>query len=777
MLSVLLALGSPPTVVATQEVMADPAWRAVAESMAPAADIVVWGESGAEGVRAALASTMPRYTVFVSKPDQSGREFVADIHQLTRALDADLWCDTRWGIVTGRSPADAMRLASTTEPISVRVGFGGTGIPLDRFTSGCWFNEGAAGERTTKSADGAVATTRGETDTTTDLVAAFNSIQPDFMMTSGHATEGGWEMGYSFPAGSLQPRDGSVVGVDRKGGLHPIESRKPKVFLAAGNCLLGHVNGPDALALALMGETAGFDQLVGYTVVTWAGHGGWGTKDWFFADPGRYSLHEAFWLNNQMILEALDRDVPGSSKASVPGFGKDDPNALFRTAGAALPSDWSREQVMAHLGRLWDRDGVAFYGRPDRDARLSRGGKVWDSEIDDRGSEMRVTVFAPGGATLEKPPAVFLPRRIAAPRVVDAGGLADPLVADDFVVFRGLTDLPAGERRTIVIADDSAVQVARAAVPSWGSLLELSSKFPAAYRGDLVKAFSMAEANQGEIAAYLEHALDAAATDPLAPEAAGFLVANMPERDLVSLRAEMLVEHLDYALRTRRESKWSKDIPVELWLDAVMPYAHVNERRDQWRKDYYERFFATTQAPDSIEQVALALNQLVFKDQNVVYHATKRPKSNQSPYESRDAGYASCTGLSVMLADALRTGGIPARLAGTPLWLEKTGNHTWVEAWDGTMWRPVEAFSEQGFSRPWWAAQAAALAAAGSPDPMHRLYASGWKHRPSHFVQAWSIEDASVPGDDVTAAYANLWSEDGSPAPAGPAPTQCPVGP
>ncbi len=777
MLTALLALASPPAVVATSQVMADPAWRAVAESMAPHSEIVVWGDAGAEGVRQALAERMPRYTVFVSMPDQSGRAFVADIHQLARALDSDPWCDTRWGIITGRTADDALRLASSTEPISVRVGFGGTGIPLDRFSSGCWFNEGAAGERTTKDADGSVVTARGETDTTADLVAAFNSIQPDFMMTSGHATERGWEMGYSFPAGSLQPREGSVVGVDRKGGLHPIESRKPKVFLAAGNCLLGHVNGPDALALALLGERAGFDQLVGYTVVTWAGHGGWGTKDWFFADPGRYSLHEAFWLNNQMIVEALEREVPGSSKAAVAGFAKDDPNALFRQSGGSLPGEWSRDQVMAHLGRMWDRDGVAFYGRPDRDARLSRGGQVWDSEIDDRGSEVRVTIFAPGGATLEKPPAVFLPRRVVSPRVVEAGGLDNPLVGDDFVVFRGLTELPAGERRTIVIADDAAVEVACSAAPSWGSLLELSAKFPAAYRGDLVKALSVAEANQGEIAAFLQHALVLGHDDPLAPEAAGFLVANMPARDLTSLGGELLIEHLDYALRARRESKWSKDIPVDLWLDGVLPYAHVNERRDQWRKDYYERFFQATQEPESIEHVALALNKLVFKDQGVVYHATTRPKSNQSPYESRDAGFASCTGLSVMLADALRTGGIPARLAGTPLWLEKTGNHTWVEAWDGTMWRPVEAFSEQGFARPWWAAQAAALAAAGSADPMHRLYASGWKRRPSHFVQAWSIEDDSVPGDDVTAAYASLWAEDGSPTIVGPAPTQCPVAP
>ena len=43
---------------------------------------------------------------------------------------------------------------------------------------------------------------------------------------------------------------------------------------------------------------------------------------------------------------------------------------------------------------------------------------------------------------------------------------------------------------------------------------------------------------------------------------------------------------------------------------------------------------------------------------NVRYHARKRPKPDQSPYESIDAGFASCTGLSVLLIDACRSVGV-----------------------------------------------------------------------------------------------------------------------
>jgi transglutaminase-like putative cysteine protease len=32
--------------------------------------------------------------------------------------------------------------------------------------------------------------------------------------------------------------------------------------------------------------------------------------------------------------------------------------------------------------------------------------------------------------------------------------------------------------------------------------------------------------------------------------------------------------------------------------------------------------------------------------------------------------------------DACRSVGIPARVAGTPMWTNMRGNHTWVEVWD-----------------------------------------------------------------------------------------------
>src|SRR5260370_38763893 len=81
-------------------------------------------------------------------------------------------------------------------------------------------------------------------------------------------------------------------------------------------------------------------------------------------------------------------------------------------------------------------------------------------------------------------------------------------------------------------------------------------------------------------------------------------------------------------------------------------------------------------------EAAQKLNATIYTKLKVKY-ATDRKQPHQSPKESIEQGKASCTGLSILLSDACRSVAIPARLAGTPLWANKSGNHPWVEIWDG----------------------------------------------------------------------------------------------
>ena len=105
-------------------------------------------------------------------------------------------------------------------------------------------------------------------------------------------------------------------------------------------------------------------------------------------------------------------------------------------------------------------------------------------------------------------------------------------------------------------------------------------------------------------------------------------------------------------------------------------------------------------------QAALAINKKLFRDYKVGYN-TRRLRTDQSSKESIAQGMATCTGLSIMLVEACRAVGVPARLAGIASWPGRGGNHTWVEVWDDG-WHFVGAAEpdEKGLDHAWFVGDA-----------------------------------------------------------------------
>ena len=228
-----------------------------------------------------------------------------------------------------------------------------------------------------------------------------------------------------------------------------------------------------------------------------------------------------------------------------------------------------------------------------------------------------------------------------------------------------------------------------------------------------------------------------------------FLIVNMPERDLKTLDSAFLLANLEYAYKARNATAWARSIPEELFLNHVLPYANVNERRDDWRRDFYDRFMPVVEDCKTPGEAMERLNVEAFKQLNVRYHARKRPKPDQSPYESAEANFASCTGLSILLVDACRAVGVPARVVGIPRWTDNSGNHTWVEVWD-RQWNYIGACEPAGLNRAWFAGNASR---ADESDPKHSIYAASWKTKDTHFPLVWARENKEVPADDVTRFY------------------------
>jgi hypothetical protein len=247
----------------------------------------------------------------------------------------------------------------------------------------------------------------------------------------------------------------------------------------------------------------------------------------------------------------------------------------------------------------------------------------------------------------------------------------------------------------------------------------------------------------------LEKALTGVAVDQR--KGMAFLVENMPDADLRSLKADFLLSNVELAYLARKEMPWGKDIPDDIFLNDVLPYANVDEKRDAWRKEFRDLCMPIVKDCKTPSEAAQKLNAELFKKLKVGY-STQRKAANQSPKESIESGKASCTGLSIVLSDACRAVCIPARLIGTPLWVDKRGNHTWVELWDkGWHFTGACEPDPNGLDRGWFVG----IAGQAKKDvPEHAIYASSFKKSKQHFPLVWAVGNKDVPGENVTDHYA-----------------------
>jgi hypothetical protein len=258
-------------------------------------------------------------------------------------------------------------------------------------------------------------------------------------------------------------------------------------------------------------------------------------------------------------------------------------------------------------------------------------------------------------------------------------------------------------------------------------------------------------AKSGENRGELEKALAQVPDD----ERAGlhFLFEHMPSSDLTSLKAEFLLENLSLAYKARQESAWGKSLPEDVFLNDVLPYANINERRDSWRKEFHDRFWPIVKDVKSPGLAGAKLNQAIFHELNVKY-STQRRRADQGPRESMESGLASCTGLSILLIDACRACGVPARFVGTPLWTDKSGNHSWVEIWDdGWHFTGAAEASGDDLDKAWFADRATT---AQLDVPEHSIYAVSFRKTPLSFPMVWDRSNKDVYAINVTERYLKI---------------------
>lgn len=250
-----------------------------------------------------LRKFKPKYTCFVVQTHEIYPLFYDNLHKLARSIDKDsIYAATIFGVLTGPDMETALRIASISSPLRIRTVLSGTKINLSAFEAGYIYSELVKGLNFHKTKTELKEIKDGPHDPIQTLVDHLNSNTIDLMVTSGHATEKDWNIGFSYPAGrfTLEKDSNILIGETLSKEKIRIESSNPKIYIGCGNCLIGNIKHPHSMALGWMkfGNAA---QFAGYTVPTWFGYAGWGIMKYFLETAGLFSLSHAYFANLQTL--------------------------------------------------------------------------------------------------------------------------------------------------------------------------------------------------------------------------------------------------------------------------------------------------------------------------------------------------------------------------------------------------------------------------------------------------------------------------------------------
>lgn len=439
-------------VVTSENVKADKGWMEVVATLQKRhkATVLYYAENIAE-VEDALRELSPRYVAFVEKPERLNREYVMEGHRMSRRIDADIYADYLWGIITGYTPADALRmLERCAKPFVVCTALNTTvamsdGRHFDRMAymsdggeGAGWWGEKLVGELESKKYYA------GKWEILGTWVKKYKELDPDVLITSSHATERNLEM--PFSVGNLKSKSGRLFA-DFMTPEFLDGTSHPRVYFAAGNCLIGNIdNNPESMAVAwLSGMNA--TSMVGYVVTTWYGRNGWGGLKYWASNAGRLTLAQAIYLNQQDMLHTEYCWDPKILKVEYPftedSFGEQDEfKRIFeKTTGKKATKD--------QMGFVHDRNVLAFYGDPAWDVKLQPVGKPgYQVTFKVRGKKCYVIIctndYFNGDLMRDDklkqehvsdiPFAYYFPKRLKNPRLA-AGQSWDVALAEDFILL------------------------------------------------------------------------------------------------------------------------------------------------------------------------------------------------------------------------------------------------------------------------------------------------------------------------------------------------------
>ena len=454
-------------VIVSKETYKTPAWKKVVQTLQKKhqAQVITFDKEPEEAL-AGLRATFPKYTCFVMKPEETGREVVVRLHQMIRKLDSDIYADTIHGIITGYTPEDALRIAAATKPRVASTAVISAGVGAARFKEAGYLSTGNKGEYGYKAPNKPVVKKQFEgTDMTSIFIDYLERIDPDIIITSAHASQYGLEMPFSM--GNVICKDGKVFGKLTKGKrmigadgqalkkkvegkLIPIkEPKRPKVYFSPGNCLIGDIPKRECMALAWMGWGKA-NQYIGYTTTTWYGKVGWGAVSYWENMAGKAPLNESLFFSKQSLLYKLNTYFPKTANILIDP--KLEPDTKLIREEIVKRSVEANHDMFNNVGMIWDRDAVAFYGDPAlrivHDINNTVPAKCSVKLSKTKNNSYKFTITAetdlPTPTKNTTPIAAFFPQRLENIKVVK-GAEFKPVITDNFIMVTAYGPLKAGE--------------------------------------------------------------------------------------------------------------------------------------------------------------------------------------------------------------------------------------------------------------------------------------------------------------------------------------------
>jgi len=223
---------------------------------------------------------------------------------------------------------------------------------------------------------------------------------------------------------------------------------------------------------------------------------------------------------------------------------------------------------------------------------------------------------------------------------------------------------------------------------------------------------------------------------------------------------------IQLALQAKIQFDSADALPIAIWQEYVLNPFNVNEGRTNWRPHMWNKLSGLVEKDMSIGDIVEILNTFMWKilapaDADCITFVSSETPLIFDPMSVLVFGHASCTGLAILFSNALRTVGVPARVAGTPAWYQNrdAGNHNWVEVWDDGAWKFLEPSPNQTVvdtldRDPCLRWFCSSQRFTDTPTNTTLVASARLKSDTSNFFRlAWEWKNANVPAEDRSDYY------------------------